>query len=272
MSISDQKIKDDEMLERFANIADIYALNPITKESVEIFEIPLHDVVERISDRIDYSFLCKGIKIKNFYKFPNKVVNFAKSLRYTDSYFLTTSAPVIRTNTFIHANVQKILQEVIEKNFNRNLIPSDANSSEFGYTSFSFTLSNTQSILKNLPPHCDALPYDTGLFNWALHEPENPDLIFPVLVYLTDSPNQGTGFFRYKYEYLWRSTSPYMPYNGAVHSRRLDHLEKIYFVENEFNTLVGYYGAIPHTALYPTFEEGYGRLVQHIDFQDSLDK
>ena len=254
------------MFEKFANVHDIFALNPITKNSVEIFELPLYDVVKRISDDVDLSFLCKGIKISNFYKNPEKVVDFAKSHRYTDSFILTRSAPVMRTHSFITGNVQKILQNVFKKYLDREFEPAEM--FPLGHTMFSFISSKIQPILKDIYPHCDGFPNDTGMFSWALHKPKEFDLPFPTLVYLTDSPGQGTGFFRYKHEYMWGQVSPNMYFSGFVGPEKIEHLEQIYSIENEYNALVGYYGVIPHTALFPTYQEGYGRMIQHLNFVD----
>ena len=212
----------------------------------EIFCTDIHE--DNISFKVIPETDSCYLEIKNFYKYPDRVLKYAESGPYTNSFKMVAAAPILRTLLPCLEDTTDTIIEIANNSFGRKFVPENHHSTTY----FSYSTPESISYYKNVEPHRDG--------------------IYAGQVYLDDG--MGTSFFKYKNHIIEKASHPL--HERTYPEKNNDHVEEFFYIEGVKNTLVLYDGGkLWHK---PDFKRATkdnlqrGRLVQNFFMIDNTDE
>ena len=212
----------------------------------EIFCTDIHD--DNISFKAIPGTDSCYLEIKNIYKYPDRVIKYAESCQYTNSFPMIGSAPVLRTLAPYLEGTMGTIMEIASNSFGRKFLSRDNPLS----THFSYSTPESISYYKNVEPHRDGT--------------------YAGVIYLDDG--FGTSFFKYKNHSITKEQFPI--HDQSYPEKNNDHVEEFFYTEGVKNTLVLYDGGkLWHSPDFKRANEDNlknGRLVQNFFMSDNTDE
>tara|TARA_B100000949_G_C14285987_1_gene454210 strand:- start:1459 stop:2370 length:912 start_codon:yes stop_codon:yes gene_type:complete len=188
------------------------------------------------------------LEIKNIYKYPDRVLKYAESCQYTNSFPMIQAAPVLRTLAPYLEGTMGTIMEIASNSFGRKLVSRDNPLS----THFSYSTPESISYYKNVEPHRDGS--------------------YAGVIYLDDG--FGTSFFKYKNHSITKEQFPI--HDQSYPEKNNDHVEEFFYIEGVKNTFIFYDGGKLWHA--PDFKRATkdnlknGRFVQNFFMIDNTDE
>jgi hypothetical protein len=234
----------------------------------------------------------KYVVIKNIYKYPDRVKEYAEACQFTNFGRMIRQAAVLRTFAPISNVIGDVLIPALNESFKRQIIdnrPSPGRTQ----TMFSYLDPKAIEYLKYEEPHTDLanyLPLQSEFPHIKSLEELKTDVILPFqveykahpeavagIIYLDETfgtellVNKNISYYSSKTTGLWGATPLHKFNDGYCPEENNSHYEHIKTIGGEYNSATFYYGAVAHRPYYPGASDEdlkRGRLIQNIFFDD----
>jgi hypothetical protein len=252
----------------------------------EIFVIQLEDKnieVGTIGEEYYQTPFNKYVIIKNIYKYPERVKEYAEACQFTNAMTMTGRAPLLRTYAPMNDVFEEIVTPVLYESLDRKLVKSLSN---IPYAEFSYY--DPQSIVyhKYQEPHMDTAHHSFPAYcrevgaTPALSKSQVEILAHAVAgnIFLDDTfgtellVNKNISYYHTKalgsYGLTGTSNDNYYPEGNN------SHYESVITIGGEYNSAVFYYGDVPHRPDYLSASDEdlkRGRLIQNFWIDDITD-
>jgi len=229
----------------------------------------------------------KYVIIKNIYKYPDRVKEYAESCQYTNAERVVYAAPVLRSFAPISNALGNTVIPALNESFKRKIIDN-----RYVYRATQFSYHDPQSIKyhQHQEPHADGMntlpllptfPHMNSFDEYMAGQPHastgKSDSIAGV-IFLDETfgteisiNKKNMSYYRSKTSGTWGLPLPIM-FNDSYYPEGTDsHYEHIITLGGEYNSAVFYYGAVAHRPYYPGASDEdlkRGRLTHNIWFDD----
>jgi len=224
--------------------------------------------------------------IRNLYKYPDKVREYAEACQFTNYYAIVNRAPVLRTFAPISNVISNVVLPALCESFGRKVVQRKANEA-IGFTEFSYHDPKSIEFHKYDEPHVDSvsnffqfLPLHSE-FKFKTYVPQKSDdkiLSIAGVIYLDETfgteilVNKNVSFYRSENTGIWGTpTGPEKSNDNFYPEGSNSHYEPRIVIGGEYNSAAFYYGAVSHRPwLSGASEEDLkrGRLIQNIWIND----
>lgn len=266
----------------YKNLLNIFVIE-LDDSKVEVGTIP--DLPEEFYPE-PYN---KYVIIHDFYKYPDRVKEYAEACQYTNYSAVTGRAPVLRTYAPQTNDVQETVRAALGFALGKNFMPAEGADLT---AMFSYTPPTSMKYHKYREPHIDTNTYHPM---WArsnvLPEKDADDRNIQVEQFFTDSFKKiagviylddtfGTTIYSIKEISYYMSKDkqiygapPFLQFNDNYWPEKNDlNYERIITLGGEYNSAVFYYDSVFHSAAYKdasTEDLKNGRLIQNVWYHDT---
>jgi hypothetical protein len=248
----------------YRNLADIFVMQ-IEDKNIEVGTIEYY-----------LAPFNKYVVIKNIYKYPERVKEYAEACQFTNNVWTVQAAPILRTYAPISAVIGEVVIPALNDSFKRKIVLNYSS----GYATFSYYDSQAIEYCRYCEPHEDTgnwLPLHSGIphnnLSLKAREENMAGIIFLDETFGTEIlVNKNISYYHSsETEKLYR-TYPGNLFNANYYPERNDsHYEHKITIGGEYNSAVFYYGALPHRPHFPGASDEdlkRGRLTQNLWVED----
>lgn len=224
--------------------------------------------------------------IRNLYKYPDRVREYAEACQFTNYHSIVNRAPLLRTFAPISNVITEVVLPALCESFGRNIVQRPANAA-IGFTEFSYHDPKSIEFHKYDEPHVDSvsnffqfLPLHSE-FKFKTPGPQKSDdkiLAMAGVIYLDETfgteilVNKNVSFYRSENTGIWGAPEWNETSNDNYYPEGSNsHYESRIVIGGEYNSAAFYYGSVSHRPHYSGATEEdlkRGRLVQNIWIDD----
>jgi len=229
----------------------------------------------------------KYVIIKNIYKYPDRVKEYAESCQYTNTERVVHVAPVLRTFAPISNALGNTVIPALNESFKRRIVDN-----RYVYRATQFSYHDPQVIRyhQHQEPHADGMnslpllptfPHINSFDEMMLGQPHPSTgtsesiagVIFLDETFGTEISinKKNMSYYRSETSGTWGLPLP-TTFNNSYYPEGTDsHYEHIITLGGEYNSAVFYYGAVSHRPHYPGASDEdlkRGRLTHNVWFDD----
>jgi len=268
----------------YRNLGDIFVME-IVDENIEV---GISDKPSAESGNYLDPFN-KYVIIKNIYKYPDRVKEYAEACQFTNYGRYVLLAPFLRTLAPISNVITDVVLPALNESFDRKMVEPPTPSSRYDATIFSYLDPQVIKYQQYAEPHSDgpnSLPLHSAFdhlnsFNdmraGEPHPSTGESEIVAGIIFLDETfgteilINKNLSYYRSKNSGTWAAGLQKM-FNGIYYPEgNNSHYEHRITIGGEYNSAIFYYGAVPHRPYFPGASDEdlkRGRLIQNIWIRD----